>query len=65
MVLSDFSPISSLNLKGCNPKLRDRLGRSAFTELKEDDENLRELLEWGVSLRNSVTEGKTDILNRR
>ena len=37
--------------QGSNPRLEDRLGRTAFSELPQDSSNLTELLEWGESLQ--------------
>merc|ERR1711892_40270 len=37
--------------QGSNPRLEDRLGRTAFSGLPQDSSNLMELLEWGESLQ--------------
>ena len=41
--------------QGANPRLEDRLGRTAFSELKPDCDSLTELLEWGETLQISDT----------
>jgi len=43
--------------KGCDPKVKDRLERTPFTELGEPrDSVLLELLEWGESLQSTPSQ---------
>ena len=43
--------------QGCDPKVKDRLGRTPFTELGEENEStLLELLEWGETLQVTPSE---------
>jgi hypothetical protein len=37
--------------QGCDPEHKDRFGRTPMEELKDENNNLLELLEWGVSLK--------------
>ena len=40
--------------QGSNPRLEDKLGRTAFTELPSQDSSLHELLEWGETLQSET-----------
>lgn len=42
--------------QGSNPRLEDRLGRTAFSELPNDSSNMTELLEWGESLQINASD---------
>lgn len=46
--------------KGCDPEHKDRFGRSPIDEINEDNTTLKELLDWGLSLKTGSIENLND-----
>ena len=45
--------------QGCDPEHRDRFGRSPMDEINEENTSLKELLDWGMSLKTGSSENLT------